>query len=252
MINIIQSEHLKLKRTFTRKLVLFAPLFFVIFALFQKIYMPPGLLRPWQSIISLVYNWWPVVFIPFGIALFAALAESHEKKAGNYRSLRTHDINPSLIWVAKVITIAMHTLATTIVLIIAIIISGLITASGEIPWSTILVGGFTLWLTSLTLIPIQLWAAAWNGTFFSMAVGFAGFIAGVLTAPKPYWMFVPWSWPTRLMSPMIGVHPNGVLLEISDPLRDPSVIPTGIILSIVALIIFTTITAIWFNKREVK
>ena len=64
MINTLQSEFLKYKRTFTRRLILLAPVFFIIVALPQKLFMPENYLRPWQLILDLVFNWWPVVFIP--------------------------------------------------------------------------------------------------------------------------------------------------------------------------------------------
>jgi ABC-2 type transport system permease protein len=252
MINIIKSEFLKYNRTFTRKLIVFAPLFFVLYALPQKLFMPADYIRPWQLLIDMVYNWWPVIFIPLGIALFAALVESQEKKAGNYRSLRAHNVPPSFIWVGKITAMAGHTFLATIVLIIAIIISGLVTAGGAIPWLKIFAGGFIIWLVSLSLIPIQLWAATWKGTFFSMAIGFIGLIAGVAAAAKSYWVYVPWSWATRLMCPIIAVHPNGTLLDVSDPLKDSSVIPIGIILAIIVFIVSTILTAVWFSKREVK
>jgi ABC-2 type transport system permease protein len=224
MINVIQSEFLKYKRTFTRKLILFAPLFFILIALPQKLFMPADYFRPWQLLLYQVYNWWPLIFIPLGIALFAALVESQERKAGNYRSIRAHNVSPSSIWAGKVIVMAAHALLATLVLIVAIIISGLITACGDIPWGKIFAGGFTIWLTSLILIPLQLWMAAWKGTFASMVLGFLGMIAGVVAAPKSYWIYVPWSWPIRLMCPVIGVHPNGIPLEASDSLMNPSVI----------------------------
>lgn len=252
MMKIIRSELLKYRRTFTRKLMVLAPLFFGLYALPQKLLMPPDFLRPWQLLIDMIYNWWPVLFIPLGIALFAALMASQEKKAGNYRSLRAHHISPSRLWVGKITVMAVHSLLTTVILMTVIVISGFITAGGAIPWLKILAGGFIIWLVSLSLIPIQLWAASWKGTFFSMAVGFIGLIAGVAAAAKSYWIYVPWSWATRLMCPIIGVHPNGTLLGASDPLRDASVIPIGIPLSMIVFVIGTILTAIWFEKREVK
>ena len=252
MINIIKSEYLKYKRTFTRRLILLTPLFFIIVALPQKLFMPAEYLRSWQLLIALVYNWWPVIFIPLGTALFATLVEVQEKRAGSYRSIRAHDVSPATIWIGKIIVMAIHTFLTTLVLIFVIIISGLITAGGSIPWFKIFAGGFIVWLTSLAIIPLQLWAATWKGTFASIAMGSLGLIAGVVAAAKPYWIYVPWSWSTRLMSPIIGVHPNGTLLEAASPLLDPLVIPIGIVISLVALVIFTFITAVWFSRREVR
>ncbi|NLU52022.1 MAG: lantibiotic immunity ABC transporter MutE/EpiE family permease subunit [Clostridiaceae bacterium] len=252
MINALKAESLKYRRSFARRLVLIAPLFFILIALPQKIYMPSDYLRPWELLVDQVYNWWPIIFIPLGTALFAALVALQEKKAGNYRNLRVHEISPAVIWTGKAILMAYYTFFATLVLIAATVITGLITAGGEIPWIKIFIGGVTLWITSLAVIPIQLWAATWKGTFFSMAVGVAGLIAGVLAAPTNYWIFVPWSWPTRLMCPIVGVHPNGVPLKAPDPLLSSSVIPTGIILAVASFLTFTAITALWFNKKEVK
>ncbi|QSZ27439.1 lantibiotic immunity ABC transporter MutE/EpiE family permease subunit [Aceticella autotrophica] len=255
MINIIQSEYLKYKRTFKRKLILLAPLFFILIALPTKFLMPPDFLKhlkPWQLLLGNGYNWWSVLFTPMGIALFAALVQSQEKKAGNYRGLLLHNISPSAIWTGKIAVMAIHTFLTTLVLIVVIIISGVITVGKDIPWLKIFAGGFTIWLTSLPLIPLQLWAATWKGTAVSIALGIFGLIIGAEEAPKPYWIYVPWSWPMRLLSPITGVHPNGIPLSPGDPLLDSSVIPVGIAVSIITLVVFTFLTAIWFNKEEVK
>lgn len=252
MMNIIQAEYLKYKRTFTRRLIVLAPLFFIIIALPQKFLMPANYLRPWQLLLDQIYNWWPVIFIPVGTALFAALVQSQEKKAGNYRSLLTHNVSRAAIWMGKIVVMAWHTLMATLVLMASIIISGLITAGGSIPWLKIFAGGFTIWFVSLSIIPLQLWAATWKGIAASMTMGTLGLMAGVTAAPQAYWIYVPWSWPTRLMCPIIGVHPNGTILEPGNQLLDPSVILPGFVVSLVAFIIFTSITARWFNKREVR
>ncbi|MFA5536280.1 MAG: lantibiotic immunity ABC transporter MutE/EpiE family permease subunit [Bacillota bacterium] len=252
MINIIQSEFLKYKRTFTKKLIVFAPLLFSLIALPQRLFMPEDYLGPWELLISMIYNWWPVIFVPLGIALFAALVEFREKKAGSYRGLLVHNISPAGLWMGKIATMSGLAFLTTVTLIIVIIISGLIAAKGPIPWFEIFAGGFLIWLVSLALIPIQLWAATWKGTFFSMAVGFLGLILGVWTAPKSSWLYVPWSWSTRLMCPLIGVHPNGTMLDAMDSLRDFSVIPRGIVVSIITFLGASALTAYWFSRREVK
>ncbi|WP_252891638.1 lantibiotic immunity ABC transporter MutE/EpiE family permease subunit [Thermoclostridium stercorarium] len=145
----------------------------------------------------------------------------------------------------------VHTLISTLVLIVSTVLSGIIAGGGKIPWSQIFAAAFTVWVVSLAIIPLQLWMATWKGTLGSMVMGFTGMITGVLAASEPYWIYVPWSWPTRLMSPIIGVHPNGTLLEPDSPLLDASVIPVGIIVSLITLLIFTCLTAIWFDRREV-
>ena len=106
-------------------------------------------------------------------------------------------------------------------------------------------------LTSLALIPIQLWAAAAGGMSVSLGMGFAGMFAGGFLAPEKYWVFCPWSWPVRLMCPIIGVHPNGVLLSPDSLLRNASVIWAGTVLSLGIFLVLTLLTGIWFERREV-
>lgn len=105
--------------------------------------MPADYLRPWRLLILQIYNWWPVVFIPFGMALFAALVETQERKAGNYRGIRALNVSPSLIWIGKITVMAIHSFVATLVLFAAVVVSGLVTAGGAIPWREVFAADFT-------------------------------------------------------------------------------------------------------------
>ena len=189
---------------------------------------------------------------PLGYALFAALAAAQEKKSGDYRALRARNIHPMALWINKITAMAFFGLLSTLVLMAAAVTAGLLTNAGALPFGKIFTAGMVCWLSSLTLIPIQLWAAVWKGLFLSMGIGFLGMITGVLAAPMSFWMAVPWSWATRMMCPLIGVHPNGILLHAGDPLLDFSVIPVGLAVSLAAFSAFTLLTAAWFARREAK
>lgn len=251
MIRVIQSEYIKLKRTFAKRLAIIGPMLFILLAIPQKLFMTSGYSRPWNHLLIQVFNWWSTIFISLGIALFAALIQLQEKRAGNYGNLRIHSLSPLLIWNSKIIVISVYNLISTIIFTITIVILGKLTAHGEIPWIKILTGSFILWLTSLTIIPLQIWIATWKGTVASISMGFIGIIIGVIAAAKSYWVFIPWSWPIRLMCPIIGVHPNGLPLNTGDPLLNTSVIPVGICISIISFITFNILTGLWFNTREV-
>ncbi len=245
MINIIQAEYIKYKRTFTRKLIIIMPLVAVMMALTV----------PRQFFVQEACNFLAVIFIPIGIALLGALAGMQEKKAGNYRNLLVHNISPSRIWIGKIIVMSIHTLLSILVLIVleTIIVSTVLHNIYQgVPWAKIFESGGILWLTSLAIIPLQIWAATWKGIFGSMALGFLGLIVGTAAASKSYWITVPWSYATRLICPIWSIGPNAEALNAGDPLLNASVIPIGIIMSIIALVLFTFITALWFNKREVS
>lgn len=252
MRSIVKAECVKYKRTFARKLVVIAPLFFVLLALPQSYFMGPEYAHSWELILTLVYNWWPVLFIPLGLALLASLLENQERRAGNYRALRMQNFPLALLWGGKIIVFAGHLLVTTLGLMSVALISGVLTGAGPIPWKQILAGGLVLWFTSLPLVPFQLWMAHRFGLIINMLIGFLGLVGGVVAAPQRYWLYIPWSWSTRLMSPIIGVHPNGTFLTATDPLLNPQVIPVGLGLALSSFIVLALFTAILFRAREVR
>ncbi len=251
----LQSELLKYRRTFTKKLAILLPLFFVFQAMPSIWLMPKNVVRGWEHVNTMVFNIWTVVFLPLGIVLFAYLIDMQERKAGNYRSLRAHAYSPGQIWINKVNAMVIFTFIATLILFLATICSGLITITDgkwDIPWKTIFTADFLAWISCLTIIPIQLWAATWNGMFASMGVGFAGLTAGMFVVKKSWWFILPWSWGTRMMCPVLQLDPNGVMLKAGDPLLDASVLPAGIILSVVSFFVITGLTALWFQRRELK
>lgn len=250
-MNGLKSELLKYKRTFTKKLIVFIPLFFVLYSLAIRLAIP-DFSSSWEGVTVLVFNWWPFIFLPLGMGIFSVLVAAQEKKSGDYRALLAHNVSPVTIWVYKVTAMAIYSFLSALVLIAAVAISGYLTSKGKMPVRQIVEGSFVCWLASLALIPIQLWAATWKGVFLSIGLAFAGMMAGVLAAPSDFWYAVPWSWATRLMCPIIGVHPNGTFLGAGSPLRDTSVVPVGMILSVIMFFAATIITGVWFRRREVK
>lgn len=56
----------------------------------------------------------------------------------------------------------------------------------------------------------------------------------------------------RLMSPIVGVHPNGTPLKAGDPMLSASVIPAGIAVSLAFFAVTAALTILWFAKREVR
>ncbi|OKP88463.1 lantibiotic immunity ABC transporter MutE/EpiE family permease subunit [Paenibacillus sp. P32E] len=252
MLNILQSEHLKYKRSFSVKLVWAAPSFFVLFALIALLYIPKGQSLPGELFLSMVFNWWPFIFVPLGTALLCALAEVRERKAGHYRSLRLHNIRPGLLWIGKIMVLAYYLLLSSLGTIAAALLAGLLITDGTLPVEKVVYASLLTWLVSLSLIPLQLMAAAWKGMAASIGLGVAGMFAGVLAAPGPHWLYVPWSWALRLMCPVAGVHPNGVPLETGDPLLDTSVIPAGIAVSLLFFAASSWLTGVWFDRKEVK
>ncbi|NMS90204.1 lantibiotic immunity ABC transporter MutE/EpiE family permease subunit [Clostridioides difficile] len=256
-MNALQSELLKYKRTFMGKLIVFFPVCFAAYALIMQGTLMQNPLSQsdsweWQSLLALIFNWWSFMFLSIGFALFATLVAAQEKKAGNYRALCTRNVSPMMLWINKVMAMAVHSFISTLVLIVVTIITGLILKAGPIPFGKIIEASIICWVVSLTILPIQLLLATWKGMFLSMGVGFLGMILGVLAATKSFWIAVPWSWAIRIVCPILNLHPNGTILQAGDSLLNTSVIPIGIVVSLVVFLVLTALTAVWFSRRDDK
>lgn len=173
------SELLKYKRTFMGKLIVFFPLFFAVYALVLSILMQNPLAEAhgntaisYGTFLASVFNWWSFLFLPLGYALFAALAASQEKKAGNYQALLSRNVSPAVLWVSKILGMAVYTLLSSCVLILVVSMTGLIGAEGVLPAGKILAGSLVCWLVSLPLIPLQLWAVRRDDTWGCCSAGY--------------------------------------------------------------------------------
>ncbi|NNU75259.1 lantibiotic immunity ABC transporter MutE/EpiE family permease subunit [Clostridium estertheticum] len=248
MINYLQSENLKYKRTFSRKLIVMAPLFFILYALLTMANMGTEN----NYFIIMVFNWWPLIFMPIGSALLCSLSDAKERKAGNYRGLRSHNVRSIRLWLSKNAIIAFYMFLSSIILIAVVFLYSFLKSGNMAPFLKICEASMVIWITSVGLIPIYLFLATWLGMVASIGSALIGLSAGVIMANGPSWIFVPWSWPLRLMCPIVHVHPSGAPLQNGDILMNPSVILIGIIVSIVFLIITSLLTSIWFSKREVR
>ena len=179
MLNAVRSESLKFRRSFDRRLALAAPWFFALFAAVAKLYLPAEGMDA-DVLTAMIFNWWPVVFIPIGTAVLCALAELRDRRAGRYRALRTHDVDPAVLWYGKIAAVGLNTLLSSAMLIVAATAACLIVSRiSPALIGSIVLAGFLLWASSLALIPLHLFAAFLAGPFASILLGFAGALAGV-------------------------------------------------------------------------
>lgn len=243
-MNMFQSENLKFKRTFSRNLCFIAPMYVLILSLWMN-----------QHFFTNTINWWSAFFYPFVICLVCVLSAIREKKAGSYRTLKSKDIDLKKMWISKILVISYHCLIASLILMLNYIVVKLIYISYNsslIPIGKAILGIFVIWLTTLILIPICLFVAEAFGTFTAILVTSVGFILGILLVDKSLWFLSPCSLNIRLLCPILNLNPNGCLLEAGDPLLDPSVISTGIIIGIVGFIVLSVITSFWFAKKEAR
>lgn len=249
MMQVLRAELLKYRRTFMVKLVVGIPLFFAVYSL-VTIYLLP-MAYNWNGILVLSFNWWPVTFLPLGYGLFAGMVAGQERKAGAYRALKAEAGAPQRIWLGKIGGMMVVSALSSLVLVAGDLVCGVL--QGNVPpVQVVAVAALLCWVTTWVLIPLMLWLATWGGMLLSLVLGIVGAAAGVLLAPTKLWLYCPWSWATRLMCSVIGVHPNGTILPQGSPLFDAGVIPVGVGVSLAVFVVLTFFTAQWFARREVR
>ncbi|ODP26538.1 hypothetical protein PTI45_04378 [Paenibacillus nuruki] len=239
MMQYLKSENLKFKRTFSRKLLIAVPLFNIGFSFF----MNPSFL------ITNTFNWWSILFIPLTIAILCALSHQKEQKAANYNGIFTLPVSLSTIWYSKTIIIALYMFIMLTFFVVMMMVISMVLPGNSISYIKIIEASAVLWLSTLWQIPFCLFLAKRWGFVVTLVVNIAGgFLLGIALATQSQWWISPWSWSIRMMSPIVGVHPNGVPLPVGSPLWNLQVVPVGLALSICFFVIVTLCSASSFNR----
>ncbi|WP_411344753.1 lantibiotic immunity ABC transporter MutE/EpiE family permease subunit [Paenibacillus sp. WLX1005] len=223
MIRYVRAEHLKFKKSFSRKLLLVVPILVLLFSFFMN---------PMYTVTN-TFNWWSIFFLPLVIALLSGLSHQKEQRSIGYNRIFSLPVSLANVWYAKVIVIAGYTLCMLLFFELILMLFQLVMPIGGQLLNTLLAAGL-LWLGTLWQIPLCLWLARKWGLVTALLVNAVGGIGlGTYVAPLPVWWVNPWSWSIRMMCPTIGVHPNGVPLVPGDALWNVDVIAIGVPLGLV-------------------
>lgn len=236
----LQAENLKFRRTFSKKLVWLFPVFTVLLSILSGNFFQLSAL-----------NWWYTTMLPGVLTILCALADQKDGKKLGYRTIYALPVSLKKAWRAKVCIAGLYSAASTLVLVAATLLFGLLLLSDPLPAWRVLAGGVLMIVTTLWQIPLCL--------FLSRKIGVVGTVflntvlaifLGVLCSTKTFWWICPYSWSVRLMTPVLGILPNGLVAQSGDPLLNPSAVPVGVALSLVLLAVLLIVTERWFRNRE--
>lgn len=240
------AENLKLKRTFARKLIFIAPAVLLVLACVQMGYFTLNL-----------FNWWYTMIFPGFITLAVALIEQHEGGKLAYRALLPLPVDMRRVWAAKMAIAAAYAALSTAMLTAGLLV---VTVAFSLSGGTSLVsvdaaqlarGACTIVVTSLWQIPLCLLLSRMLGMGWTLGINLVGgIVAGIACASEAFWWICPWSWTMRLMVPLLGTLPNGLIAEPGDTLLDPSVIPVGATLSLVLFVVLAIVAARVLAAKE--
>ena len=242
-MNYIKSEHLKLKHTFMRKLILIAPFTTAILALLI------GGISYYQP---MTFYWWYAFLLPGTIALFCAMSNQKEERATKYYSVYSQPINLKHFWYGKIITLSECTIIAGVVLALLVSSISIISPATVVfsPFKTV-IGSLLITFTALWQIPLCLFLSKKTHVFFPVLLNSVlGIFIPIIVGNTSIWWLFPHCYGGKLSEPFMGIGLNGVFTS-SDKFSF-SAIPITLILSFILFLLFSLISAKWFERQEVK
>lgn len=244
MTNIILAEHLKLKNTFGRKVVVVAPVLISLMALLFTLGMD-------QAFPAGAYNWWYSTMLPGMLAVLCYLVIKKDKKTKYYNIFLLHSL-PSKSWVGKTMYCALGLVVSNFIIFIITALGGILVGT-TISVQGGFFGALLLSITYLWEIPLFLFLSARFGMFAAIFTSLVLEISGTVTlADQSMWWVYPPSIPIRLMCPVLGILPNGLPVPGGSELLNTNVILPGVSISVLLFLGLLFLTASWFQKMEVK
>lgn len=207
MFGIVRSELLKMRHSFSMKLIFGAPLATVLV----------GFLLSSHAVQYSAYNWWYTMLLPVVIALWAAGAVIREKNTG-LQNIVCLPFPSAKIWIGK-------GLALTAVLFISNLLMWLFT-TGIASFTTMnispldsIIGCMLLFLTCLWQLPFVMLIASKTGYLPSVLITFvANIVSSTIGAEKAWFFLNPYAIPARVVCPFFKIRPNGLPIEDGSPL----------------------------------
>lgn len=244
MKEYIISENIKLKCTFTKKIIFIAPL---LTGVMSTLFGGP------LNMQNMVFYWWYSFFLPGVIAISASLMDKNEKKAGNYNGLYLLPINLKKAWVGKNVVLGVYLLLTQIIVFFIVLLPKLLGING-IVFSTeeILLGCLIIWIGSLPQLPILLYLAKRFG-FAAIVFGncILGLFLPVICAERSFWFLIPHCYTGRLVKEIIGLDINGLYTQPNIQNCMPTLCK-GLLAIVIVTVIGLYITAKLFERQEVN
>lgn len=244
MKNIIRAEQLKMAHTFGKML----PVVAAVLNLFLALFMLAGVKNVFPAG---AWNWWYGMLLPGMLAILCYLNIKKEKKIKYYNILALQ-VPVEKSWVGKIICISLSLLLANLIIFAGTLIGGAILGTTITPLGGIC-GAILLTISYLWEIPLFLFLSAKFGMFVSIFSSMVLSVTGVVTlADSDLWWSYPASIPIRLMCPVLGILPNGLLVPADSELNNMNVVFPGVLLSILWFIVLTVLTSIWIRNMEEK
>ncbi len=251
MIGYLKAERIKMKATISKRLLFIIPLFFLAFSMFTAHFITK--IGKFNGYLAQMFNQWPLIFLPIGLAIACSLNISLEKKSGNYKAIIANNLSLSKTWYSKIINMAFYQSLSSI-LIIVVAVGGSILTYGEVPnVLTIIYTTTLITLAALPLIPFNLILSQYFGTIITVITNLLGaFISVIWLAPYSTFWWTPWANMLRIPAALMEIHPNGTAIAPGSPLQDTTVLGVSIVISVLYFVLLFILSTFVFKKKVMK
>lgn len=221
MSGIIQSELLKMRHTFSMKLVILAPLVTLLLS-----YLLSGIYVQFSA-----YNWWYFMILPFVVSSCSAGMIVREKKTG-MQNVVCLPVKFDKIWFGKTAALVILLFAANLLLWISTTAVGSVTTVTVSPLDG-LIGCMLLFLAYIWQIPFIMLSVNFMGYIPTVLVSMAAnVILSAALAETEWFLFVPYAIPARIVCPFFKMHINGIPLETGSPLLSGGYVLPALIISL--------------------
>lgn len=249
MISYIKTELMKEKRSANFKLGVIVPIIFVLFNIAMVSLMgksPEGK----SYILATSFNWYPFLILPIVLSLLVVNISGKEKsehivlqKSKNL-SFAKMELAKNIIIVAELFTIIV--VSTILMFTVATFFLG-----ERISLSQLIMATICLFIGSL---PVVVLSFLIYGLIKKKAIlilfNFVLTFPSAVIAVTNNWILFPWSYNLRMLSPVVGVHPNGTFLDTGSELMNMETTYLGLFLSIAVYAVVLTLNLLIKNKRS--
>lgn len=256
MISVLSSEWTKTKRTAIRRLIFLFP---VLFSLAAVAYISMRSDLEEINVFQGFYIAWAAFVVPLAISILAAFIIQEEELAGNFTGYLSTSIPRRALYAGKFWTLFLCNAVSTVIALIVFCIGMSIASPGTVNgWAIFIFAMILEIFGTLPLLALHLWLSFTWGTGASIGIGIGGLVMatviGTTALGNKIWMFIPWTWPTRLAS-----LPGAYLRFSAGMNMPPAEISSGAVLQqliigtaavLICLVACYVGGIIWFNKWE--
>lgn len=249
MISYIKTELMKEKRSANFKLGIIVPIIFVLFNIAMVSLMgksPEGK----SYILATSFNWYPFLILPIVLSLLVVNISGKEKsehivlqKSKNL-SFAKMELAKNIIIVAELFTIIV--VSTILMFTVATFFLG-----ERISLSQLIMATICLFIGSLPVVVLSfLIYGLIKKKAILILLNFVLTFPSAVIAVTNNWILFPWSYNLRMLSPVVGVHPNGTFLDTGSELMNMETTYLGLFLSIAVYAVVLTLNLLIKNKRS--